>query len=378
MEPAREELMEEEGDEEKEEVPHERGNVKFNYIEIRGENARRFRNFRILRKARIKILPPAKGTDIANHLENAFREIYSYAVNSANASDYVGLSFTSMALTRGPAGLSFRLVRDLTYEDVWGLVSSVAQSAESHDIAERFLITVYNVGMPLGRGGKSNKLTRENMVKRSILNISNRDNMCLPRSLVVARVYCKHSIVRTGELHKKCENIRHPYSALQRCLAEELTRNAGIVIPEEGCGIPEIERFQQLLSLENIVIVVYNFRSFGRGVPPLYDRHSTLASRSRIAKYTLNIMYYERSRHYKRILNLKAASASIYYCVPCNKGYRHETGHRCSNTCPRYLGAPPCEKLDARLIGCDACNRVFYGESCFERHRAPKSYAGRS
>ncbi|XP_032676810.1 uncharacterized protein LOC116846712 [Odontomachus brunneus] len=69
-----------------------------------------------------------------------------------------------------------------------------------------------------------------------------------------------------------------------RRLAEELTKNAGIVIPEEGYGILEIERFQQLLSLENIAIVVYNFKSFGRGVSPLYDGHSPLASHSPIAK----------------------------------------------------------------------------------------------
>ncbi|XP_039312986.1 myelin transcription factor 1-like protein [Solenopsis invicta] len=138
----------------------------FYYIELRTENARRFRNFAILgREASFAIRAVPEGNNTVQRLENAFREIYRYAVGSSEPTDYVGLSFISDGLTRGPAGLSFRPVCDLTYEDIWGLVSSVAQSAGGIDIAETFTIQVFNVALPMGRGRMSNQLTREDVAK---------------------------------------------------------------------------------------------------------------------------------------------------------------------------------------------------------------------
>jgi len=74
-------------------------------------------------------------------------------------------------LARGPASLSFRSARDLTHEDIWQLMSSLAQSAGGFDIAENFIIRVFKV--PIDRGRQSNRLTREDVAKRSILQINN-------------------------------------------------------------------------------------------------------------------------------------------------------------------------------------------------------------
>jgi len=67
----------------------------------------------------------------------------------------------------------------------------------------------------------------------------------------VARIYCERGNLCTRELHEKWNFIRYRNSVLQRELAVQLTRSAGITIPEEGCEIREIERFQRFLA-ENI------------------------------------------------------------------------------------------------------------------------------
>ncbi|XP_011859145.1 PREDICTED: uncharacterized protein LOC105556661 [Vollenhovia emeryi] len=345
---------------------------------LQAENSRRFRNFEILgREASFKIRALPEGSDTVRWIENAFREIHAYTIRSSAPSDYVGLTFDSVDLTHGPAGLSFRPVRDLTHEDIWGLVSSIAQSAAGLDIAESFIVRVFNVAAPTGRGGVSNKLTREDVAKRSSLQLGNTDNLCLPRSLVVARIYCERGNLREGELHKRWNSVRYRSSKLQRTLALELTRNAGITIPEEGCGIREIERFQRFLAAENIA--VYNFSTFARGGKLLYDGCELLGSLGREPTHRLNILYYERSRHYNPILNLKAAAGSRGgYCVTCNTGFRNDRGHRCAKRCPRCYAAASCEDRDAEIVKCASCNRSFFGNSCFERHRAEKSYDGRS
>ncbi|XP_036147283.1 uncharacterized protein LOC118647134 [Monomorium pharaonis] len=164
-----------------------------------------------------------------------------------------------------------------------------------------------------------------------------------------------------------------------RELALELVRNAGVVIPEEGCGIPQIERFQRFLLPENIAILVYNFSTFGRGEKPLYDGSALLGSLGREPSYCLNIMYYERSRHYNPILNLKAAAGSRGgYCVACNVGYRPDKGHRCAKKCPRCYAASHCENYDAMLVRCGKCKRSFFGQACYNRHREVNSYDSKS
>ena len=188
----------------------------------------------------------------------------------------------------------------------------------------------------MGRGRMSNQLTREDVAKRSILEIANEDNLCFPRSLVAAKVHCERGNLRTGPRHEMWEAVRFQRSSLQREYAIELTRNAGIVIPEEGCGIHEIHQFQRYLTSENIAIMVYGFKDFGRGGNPIFNGRTLLNSLDREPEHTLNIMYYEHRRHYNPILNLKAAAGSRgRYCVACNFGYRPDRGHRCSKKCPR-------------------------------------------
>jgi len=111
---------------------------------------RRFRNFAILRrKAIFTIRPPPEGIYIVRWTESAFHEIRAYALYSCEPNDYVGLSFKSANLARG---LSFCPARDLTHEDKWQLVSSLAQSAGGFDIAENFTVRVFKVSIPAARG----------------------------------------------------------------------------------------------------------------------------------------------------------------------------------------------------------------------------------
>jgi len=68
------------------------------------------------------------------------------------------ITFDSANLVHGPAELLLRPVCDLISKDIWGLVSSIAQSARGIDIAENFDVRVFNIATPVGRGRKSNHL----------------------------------------------------------------------------------------------------------------------------------------------------------------------------------------------------------------------------
>ncbi|KAL6262997.1 hypothetical protein P5V15_005791 [Pogonomyrmex californicus] len=91
----------------------------FNHLLLIGENSCRFRNFEILeREAIFRLCPLPEGVELYNWLENAFAEIYAYALHTSKPHDYVEFSFDSEDLTHGPVGLSFRSVCDLIHEDI--------------------------------------------------------------------------------------------------------------------------------------------------------------------------------------------------------------------------------------------------------------------
>jgi len=81
----------------------------------------------------------------------------------------------------------------------------------------------------------------------------------------VARVDQEHGQLRMVELQERWKSMRYQRSSLQRKLAEELTKAAGITISEEDYEICEIEQFQRILASENIAIMIYNFSTFGQG-----------------------------------------------------------------------------------------------------------------
>ena len=136
----------------------------------------------------------------------------------------------------------------------------------------------------------------------------------------MARVHCERGNLRTGKLHEKWNCLRRQSFLLQSELARELTRNAEDTNPEERYGIREIERFQHL-AVENIATMVYNFSIFERGENPLFDSCALLASLKREPSIRLNIMYYERRRHYNPILNVKVSADSRGgYYIACNMG----------------------------------------------------------
>ena len=138
----------------------------FVYLDLLRENAREFRNFAVVgRESSFRLRPLPEGEEVYAWIENAIRELHSYAVLSSAPGDYIGLSFDSPNLSHGPAGISFRPSRDLTLENIWNLLSSLAQSSGGLNAAQEFDIRVFRVTPPVGRGRKTIDITH----KRSIL-----------------------------------------------------------------------------------------------------------------------------------------------------------------------------------------------------------------
>ena len=115
------------------------------------------------------------------------------------------------------------------------------------------------------------KLTEENVKKKAILTIKNDNHLCLPRRLAAAYAYIVRGQIRTGRLHDYWNLIRRSNGTVQKRAAAELLNLANVQVPVRGCGLEEIHRFQIFFATRATAVVVYSFRNFARGHPPLYD-----------------------------------------------------------------------------------------------------------
>ncbi|OXU17784.1 hypothetical protein TSAR_016850 [Trichomalopsis sarcophagae] len=138
----------------------------------------------------------------------------------------------------------------------------------------------------------------------------------------------------------------------QKEKAIKLVNSARVVIPETGCGIPEIKLFEEYYACLDVAIIVYRF---ARGEKPIHDGSEYVHNLDNTVRHTLRIMYYDGSRHYQPILNLN---------------------HRCPNKCRSCLmQKPPCERDQTdRHVVCPHCNRIIFSQMCLSNHLKPGSF----
>ena len=193
-------------------------------------------------------------------LQGAVSDICRLLVENRDPNDFIGLSMSSQHFKK-PIWMSFRPIGQFDKEEMWELLDRVIQSNESFQIDDTLKLSVAFIQIPRGSGRVM--LTHEDVNKKSILRISNRDNLCFPRSVVTGLAYAARGQTRSGELHDYWEKIRKPASSQQTSQSEIFISKAKVVIPESGCGIVEIQIIQKRLARFGVALIVYLFSTFG-------------------------------------------------------------------------------------------------------------------
>ena len=132
-----------------------------------------------------------------------------------------------------------------------------------------------------GKGNKNNT----NLKTGGILCINNNDNLCLPRVLVCGEVYS----IKNDSLEWKSSWKKIKLMSEQKRRSEILLEKCKIKLNEnDGCGIHELQLFQQYFLKKNICLRVFEFETFGTGAPLLFDGRESFPG-----EYSnfINIMY---------------------------------------------------------------------------------------
>jgi len=318
-----------------------------NYIVVK-DQFRKNRRFGLDgRTIEFKMKPIPPDVEPVGWVKNVIKEIFENATKGLDPQDQVGFSFCSKDFSRGEGWIRFKPLSDVTFDDVWNMIAGIYQSNSTGLNTESFCLRITSVRVPIGRGRikKCNTFTEDCAKRKGIITIKNKDNLCLPRALVVAIAHANKD--------PQFEAVRVDIRKEQMIRAQSLLKDANVIVPKEGCGILELELFQNYLT--SYKIVVYKYGNKGRDLIFEGDNDSSVK---------LNLLFHDN--HFNVITSLTSAFCCIYYCENCHIPYNNKNMHRCGGTCSACMQTPACQY--SMKIFCDICKRCFKGSTCFDNH----------
>lgn len=238
--------------------------------------------------------PPDMHGDVPALLEfitEAINELLNYIGRFVVETDKVGIRISHDGLLRGPGGISWRHFSEINAGDLAGLIYQLTQSADKFRIDQELAIEFDRVRLPAGRGYT---LMRRDMrrngfniaKKQCIVEIKNSDKFCLPRALVVAEAHFNQKGTPIGgPLHKAYKALAYSRSeksnkSQQKNAAMALVKTAKVEVPEVGCGIPEIQKFQEFYAGKCLAIMVFRLKVLGKGEEPMFNGRLYLESKN--------------------------------------------------------------------------------------------------
>ena len=286
-----------------------------------------------------------------NRTYDIFDHLIKDVTEGMNSTDQVRFVLSSNQL-QTPIALPFCSLEQLTTEKVLAQVEKVVQSNEEFRLNDTVNIDIIRVEMPQGSGRSKVKRQTLNIrdylkKKGSVITITNKDNLCLARALVV-------SIARI-EKDPRYNYIINASRPLQRERAFDLHEAANV--PLGPCGLNEVDLFQHYLVNYQIIVV-----SGDQNNTIIYPPHPPANPNPKKSIY----LYYQ-ANHFDAITSLPGFLNTNYFCHQCHKGYDHTTDHLCDGMCWSCRGFG-CTIEDNGMT-CQECHRFFKNQVCYDRHK---------
>lgn len=203
-------------------------------------------------------------------LVTIFDAILTEITNGLAPTDRVGIQIDHDALNT-PILIPLMPLDRLTGLKILNAIERVLQSKTDLKIDENLCFTIVTVRSPAGGRPPESRLNFACNIERWIekhsghggcfINIKNKDELCLARALVVAmaKLHEKNPIFQYSSV-KNGDQGRG--TSIQKRLAIQLMHQAGLANHRGPCGIPELQKFADLLE-PMYQIKVFSFESRG-------------------------------------------------------------------------------------------------------------------
>ena len=214
----------------------------------------------------------------------------------------------------------------------------------------------------LGRGGafKRNnpgRIAWEKIAKKKkcIIRIQNKDDLCCAKAIVTMK-----ERVDKGSHYQNLRRGR----PIQERWARLLHQEAGV--PEGPCGFEELQKFQDYLGPQGYQLIV---------VEPSKCLIVFKDAQYNQAPHVIGLVKHQG--HFDGLRSIPALMNRSYYCRLCDRGFNTQDAqhHNCEgqncNSCTRTnKTCPNFATWIKPTLYCPDCNVMFYGQNCFEAHKA--------
>ena len=237
----------------------------------------------------------------------------------------------------------------------------------------------------LDPGRMGYKMSRQ--MKNSIIWIRNSDELCCARAIVTLKARVEWKLAeqkvqeeerspvpnpaQLQELKEKAQDLLTDYNTLRRTVEEKkkptlqliyarhLHRAAGV---QEGpCGLEEVKKFQEYLYTLDTPLQIKIFCD--QTCKPLYTG----------PRKTDHVLYLLKSEHhYDCLTTVKGFFKRSYWCDDCDRAFNTDdpAHHSCQGRHCFACGENPCpDKYGTARLPCEECNGLFFGATCFQKHR---------
>ena len=262
-----------------------------------------------------------------------------------------------------PIYAPFRATGELDGQKLCALIEKAQQSHQDLAIDDELQVTVTRVMPPSGTGRDRDRMNWQERYERhsghgnsSIIKISNKDNLCCARAIVVGRA---RQLRTNGEVEmKKYRTIlRGRGNGRQTVEARQLMEQAGLGGHTGGCGLEELKKIQDVLPEYNLTVF------WKEGAHKLYFKGPNEQ------KPPIYLLLHDN--HYDLLTSAATFLGRTYYCDACNKCYERLDEHRCNAKCIMCKRVGLCKKTEK--IYCADCNLTFFNQDCFEAHKKTTS-----
>ena len=249
-------------------------------------------------------------------------------------------------------------VEDLKTDDILDHIDNVVNSAGDIPADEVLTINVAAIKPIVGNSRKKILSVDDLKAKKSTVKIKNKDNLCLPRAIVVAVAHLNmKENVGDKKFVSEYDKVRNSRNNTQRYRAEELRLAVGI--PRDRGGVLEdIPLYENYLKVSICVV------SSVMGYKRVYTGND---------KYNRRIcLVHEGSMeegHFDVVTKLNGLIGTPYYCEECGVGFKNKGAHNCKVFC-KVCGRKGC--LYGETVTCSDCNMICRSEQCYEAHKMQK------
>ena len=249
--------------------------------------------------------------------------------------DRIGLSLEHPDLIAKSIDVPLQRPKNLTGQLVFTHIGKAVQSQHTLLLDGKMQLTA-TVARGVRGSGRLSLANAKNFNdyfkrKRGIVQIKNKDRLCLPRAIVVGRAYIQHFEEKsiTNYEYRCIVGNKKTHVDRQGELAKELCACAGIKVEEynngnKTFGMEEVKLFAQLLA-PRYGIAIHNSLTANNKV------FETSTSDDQKIVSWINLL--NLNDHFDPITKPSGFFGTHYWCELCNKCYSDKQKHKCIPNC---------------------------------------------